>query len=46
MILLGSDSEVRLGLVVTTDTGTRRTIPLGALPPPGERTTLEGSDPA
>ena len=44
--LLGSDSEVKLNLVVTTGTGTRRTIPLGALPPPGESTTLVGNDPA
>ena len=43
---LGADSEVNLGLVVTTGTGTRRTIALGAVPPPGERTTLVGSDPA
>ena len=44
--VLGSDSEVVLGLVVTTGTGTRRTIPLGAIPPPGERTTLVGNDSA
>ncbi len=46
--VLGSDSEVDLSLVVTTGTGigTRRTIRLGAIPPPGERTTLVGSDSA
>ena len=32
--------------MVTTGTGTRRTIPLGEIPPPGERTTLVGSDSA
>ena len=42
---LGSDSEVDLGLVVTTGTGTRRTIRLGAIPPYGERRTLVGNDP-
>ena len=44
--LLGDDSEVRLGLVVTTGTGTRRTIPLGTIPPPGESATLVGTDSA
>jgi hypothetical protein len=43
---LGSDSEVNLGLVVTTRTGTRHTIRLGALPPSGERRTLVGDDSA
>jgi hypothetical protein len=43
---LGSDSELVLGLVVTTDTGTRRTIRLGVVPQPGERATLTGSDEA
>lgn len=40
---LGSDSELVLGLVVTTDTGTLRTIPLGAIPPSGERAQLVGN---
>ena len=41
-----SGSEVDLSLVVTTGTGTRRTIRLGAIPPSGERTTLVGNDSA
>ena len=43
--VLGSESEVALSLVVTTGTGTgtRRTIRLGEIPAPGERTTLVGS---
>ena len=40
---LGSDSEVELRLVVTQGTGTRRTVPFGAIPPPGESRTLLGS---
>ena len=43
---LGSDSEVRLGFVVITDTGTRRTVRLGAVPQPGGRATLTGTDDA
>ena len=43
---LGSDAEVDLGLVVTTATGTRRTIRLGTIPPPGEQATLAGDEPA
>lgn len=42
---LGSDSEVDLGLVVTTSTGVRRTIRLGTIAPPGERVTLVANDP-
>lgn len=44
--VLGSDSEVVLGLVVTTSTGLRRTIRLGPVPPSGERTTLVAREPA
>lgn len=44
--ILGSDSEVVLSLVVTTGTGSRTTIRLGPVPPPGRRTTLVTSDPA
>ncbi len=43
---LGSESDVRLSLVVTAETGTRRTISLGVVPPPGERRRLTGDDPA
>jgi putative ABC transport system permease protein len=43
---LGSDSEVGLGFVVITDTGTRRRIRLGAVPQPGDSATLTGSDEA
>lgn len=39
---LGTDSEVDLGLVVTTGTGARHTIPLGTVPPAGEQSTLVG----
>ncbi|MDR7255230.1 hypothetical protein J2X46_004232 [Nocardioides sp. BE266] len=38
--VLGSDSELRLRLVVTTATGVPHTIFLGVVPPAGERTTL------
>ena len=41
--LLGSDSEVSLSLVVTTGTGTRRTVPLGGVPPSGGTATLTGN---
>lgn len=41
---LGSTSEVDLGLVVTTSTGVRRTLPLGAIAAPGRRTTLVGDE--
>lgn len=37
-----SDSEVALSLVVTTGTGTRRAVPLGAIPPSGESAKLVG----
>ena len=43
---LGTDSEVDLGLVATTSTGVRRTIPLGAIARAGGTTRLEGHDPA
>ncbi|MCK9824627.1 hypothetical protein NOCD_14170 [Nocardioides cavernae] len=42
--VLGSDSELRIGLVVTTATGVRRTISFGPLPAPGERATLVAQD--
>jgi hypothetical protein len=42
---LGSESEVDLGLVVTTSTGTRRTIPLGPIAGAGQQTTLRRDDP-
>lgn len=38
----GRDSEVVLSLVVTTGTGSRRSVPLGAIPPYGESATLVG----
>lgn len=41
--ILGADSEVRLGLAVTTATGVRRTIALGPLPPAGETAVLVGN---
>lgn len=40
--VLGSDSELRLGLVVTTATGVRHRVPLGVVPPAGDRATLAG----
>ncbi|PKH44286.1 FtsX-like permease family protein [Nocardioides alpinus] len=43
---LGSDSEVALGFVVVTDTGTRRRIRLGTVPQPGGTATLTGTDEA
>lgn len=39
----GSEAAVDLSLVVATGTGTRRTVPLGAIPPAGERARLVGS---
>ena len=36
---LGGDSELAVGFVVVTDTGTRRRIRLGTVPQPGERAT-------
>ncbi len=41
---LGAPSEVRLDLVVITDTGTRRRVTLGTVPQPGVRATLTGAD--
>ncbi|WP_374455278.1 FtsX-like permease family protein [Nocardioides sp.] len=44
--VLGSASELRLNLVVTTATGVRRTIQLGEVPEAGRRATLAGREPA
>lgn len=41
-----SDAGVDLGFVVTTATGTRLSIRLGTLPPPGEQATLGADEPA
>lgn len=43
--VLGSDSELRLGIVVSPASGVRRTVPLGPLPRPGRRVTLAGTVP-
>ncbi len=40
--IFGSEVEVRLGLVVTSATGLRRTLPLGVLPSDGSRQRLTG----
>ena len=42
--VLGSDSEVLVGLVLTTSAGKRVTVRLGVLPPAGGRTTLEADE--
>jgi len=44
--LLDKDTEADLSLVVTTATGTRRTVPLGTIPPAGQRATLVGRESA
>ncbi len=41
--IFGAEVEVNLGLVVTSPTGVRRSVPLGVLPPAGARRTLTGT---
>ena len=40
--IFGSEVDVRLSLVVTSATGVRRTVSLGAVPPDGSRERLSG----